>query len=59
MNGAAFARLVGASPGQLHDWETGKQPLTIRKAVQIERALEITGLVDAVIADRRSKAVAA
>lgn len=52
LKSAPFARLVGASPGQMHDWESGAQRLTLEAAAKIERALQRTGIVDAVVAER-------
>jgi transcriptional regulator with XRE-family HTH domain len=51
-----FARRIGASPGQAHDWESGRTPLTVERAVKIEKALGITGLAEAVVEKARAAA---
>jgi transcriptional regulator with XRE-family HTH domain len=56
LNGVEFARLISASPGQLHDWESGRQTLTVEKADQIERLTGMSGLVDEVVRERIEKA---
>lgn len=57
LSGAEFARRIGASPGQLHDWENGRQALTIEAAAKIERRLGRTGIVGAVADERARKAL--
>jgi DNA-binding transcriptional regulator YiaG len=52
MKGVDFARLIGASPGQLHDWESGRQILTVEKADEIERLTGKSGLVAEVVKSR-------
>lgn len=47
-----FARLIKASPGQLHDWENGRRKLTVEKAANIERITGKSGLVDSVVRQR-------
>lgn len=57
LTGAEFARRIGASPGQLHDWENGRQLLTVEAAVRIEASLGRKDLVPAVVAERKAKAL--
>lgn len=56
LKSAQFARHVGASAGQMYDWENGNQRLTIEAAVKIERALGRAGIVDAVVSERTAAA---
>lgn len=52
LTGAEFARRIGASPGQLHDWENGRQLLTVKAAAKIEKALDRPGFAAEVARER-------
>lgn len=52
LKSAQFAKLVKASPGQMYDWENGKQRLTLEAAAKIERMLGRAGVVEAVVSER-------
>lgn len=57
LKSAQFAAYVGASPGQMHDWEGGRQSLTLEAAGKLERTLkekgvEEPGLIEAVVRER-------
>jgi transcriptional regulator with XRE-family HTH domain len=53
---AALAAKIGVSPGYVADIERGHRKLTIRVAALLEAACECKGLVDAVVAEKRSEA---
>lgn len=55
LKSSQFARLVGASPGQMHDWEGGVQRLTLEAAAKIEGVLDRRGLVEAVVEERTGR----
>ena len=49
---SAFAARIGATAGQVHEWEAGNPHLTVERAARIERMLKVKGLVDSVVAAR-------
>lgn len=52
LKSGTFAKRVGASPGQMYDWENGNQKLTLEAAAKIEKALGRGGIIEAVVAER-------
>lgn len=57
LKSAQFADFVGASAGQMHDWESNRQPLTLEAAGKLERTLKERGvdpldLIGAVVRQR-------
>lgn len=54
---AVFADRLGISPGHIGDLERGHRKLTIELAAKIEEISKRTGIVDAVVSQRRDAAV--
>ena len=53
---AEFAEKLGLSPGYIGHLETGVRRPSIKLAVKIEKLAGVSGLVDAVVADKMKAA---